>query len=66
MDETTSREKVLKSIRNALLSKTPNPNANVDLEAKFYAELDESLALNFAQEFTNLGVNLFIAKMKKT
>ncbi len=55
MDETTSREKVLKSIRNALLSKTPNPNANVDLEAKFYTELDESLALNFAQEFTNLG-----------
>lgn len=55
MDETTSREKVLKSIRNSLLSKTPNPHANVDLEAKFYGELDESLALNFAQEFTNLG-----------
>lgn len=55
MDETTSREKVLKSIRNALLGKTPNPYANVDLESKIYKELDESLALNFAQEFTNLG-----------
>jgi len=55
MDETTSREKVLKSIRNALLSKTPNPYANTEQESKIYGELDESLALNFAQEFTNLG-----------
>ncbi|MBN2236049.1 MAG: LUD domain-containing protein [Bacteroidales bacterium] len=55
MDETTSREKVLKSIRNSLLSKTPNPYTDTDLEGKIYAELDESLALNFAQEFTNLG-----------
>lgn len=55
MDETTSREKVLKSIRNSLLSKTPNPHANVDLESKIYSEIDESLALNFAQEFTDLG-----------
>jgi len=55
MDETTSREKVLKSIRNSLLGKTPNPHAQVDLESKIYGELDESLALNFAQEFTNLG-----------
>jgi len=55
MDETTSREKVLKSIRNSLLSKTSNPFADVDLESKIYNELDESLALNFAQEFTDLG-----------
>lgn len=55
MDETTSREKVLKSIRNSLLGKTPNPFSDVDLESKIYGELDESLALNFAQEFTNLG-----------
>jgi len=55
MDETTSREKVLKSIRNSILGKTSNPYANVDLESKIYGELDESLALNFAQEFTNLG-----------
>lgn len=55
MDETTSREKVLKSIRNAILGKTPNPFSDVDLESKIYGELDESLALNFAQEFTNLG-----------
>lgn len=57
MDETTSREKVLKSIRNSLLSKTPNPFSDVDLESKIYARLDESLALNFAQEFTSLGGN---------
>lgn len=55
MDETTSREKVLKSIRNSLMGKTPNPYSEVDLESKIYKELDESLALNFAQEFTNLG-----------
>ncbi|MDA3906479.1 MAG: LUD domain-containing protein [Bacteroidales bacterium] len=55
MDEITSREKVLKSIRNSLLSKTPNQYSNADLESKIYRELDESLALNFAQEFTDLG-----------
>ncbi len=55
MDETTSREKILKSVRNALMGETPNPYVNVDMESKIYNELDESLALNFAQEFTNLG-----------
>jgi len=55
MDETTSREKVLKSIRNSLLSKTPNPFSEVDLESEIYTKLDDSLALNFAQEFTDLG-----------
>lgn len=55
MDETTSREKVLKSIRNALMGKTPNPFATVDMESKIYPDLDESLALNFAKEFTDLG-----------
>jgi len=55
MDETTSREKVLKSIRNSLLGRTPNPFSSVDLESKIYKPIDESLALNFAQEFTSLG-----------
>ncbi len=55
MDESTSREKVLKSIRNSLLGKTPNPYANVDLESKIYNNLEDSLAINFAQEFTTLG-----------
>lgn len=55
MDETTSREKVLKSIRNSLLGRTPNPYSNVDMDSKTFKPLDESLALNFAQELTSLG-----------
>ncbi len=55
MEESTSREKVLKSIRNSLLGKTPNPYSEVDTDSKIYTDLDESLALNFAQEFTDLG-----------
>ncbi|HAG16834.1 MAG TPA: hypothetical protein DCG69_10015 [Bacteroidales bacterium] len=55
MEESTSREKVLKSIRNSLLGKTPNPYSEVDTDSKIFTDLDDSLALNFAQEFTDLG-----------
>ncbi len=55
MDETTSREKVLKKLRHALLYKMPNPVKQLDRESPIYADLREDLDINFAQEFTQGG-----------
>jgi len=55
MEESTSREKVLKRVRNALIYKTDNPYAQVDLESSVYQPLEESEDVNFAQELLNAG-----------
>ena len=55
MEESTSREKVLKRVRNALISKTDTPFPNIDLEKPVFKEMEESPDINFAQEFTKAG-----------
>lgn len=55
MEETTIRERIFKSIRNALIEKTNSPFADVDFESSIYKELKESEDVTFAQEFTKLG-----------
>jgi L-lactate dehydrogenase complex protein LldG len=55
MEESTSKEKVLKKVRDALINKTDNPYPNVDFETSVYKEINESLDVNFAQEFTRVG-----------
>ena len=55
MDDTTSREKVLKSIRNALISKLDNPYQDVDFDSSLYHPLDDAPEMVFAREL--LGVS---------
>lgn len=55
MDETTSREKVLKSIRNALMSKLDNPYQDVDFEASVFHDLDDAPEMVFARELINVA-----------
>jgi L-lactate dehydrogenase complex protein LldG len=55
MDESTSREKVFKAIRNASISKTDNPYTDIDFNGPIYQEMTESLDLTFAQEFTRIA-----------
>ena len=55
MEESTSREKVLKKVRNALIYKTDNPFPQVDFDSPVYQPIDESPDVNFAQEFTKAG-----------
>ncbi len=55
MEESTSKEKVLKKVRDALINKTDNPYPVVDFELPVYKEITESLDVNFAQEFTRAG-----------
>jgi len=59
MEESTSKEKVLKYIREALISKTDQPFPKIDYEKPVFREMEESLDINFAQELTSAG-GLFI------
>lgn len=52
MEETTSREKVLKRIRGALMSKTDNPYPSLDTDSSIYYDFTETKDITFAQEFT--------------
>jgi len=51
MEEAISKEKILKKIRNALISKADLPFADVDFETSVYKKSGESLAVSFAEEF---------------
>ncbi len=52
MEETTSREKVLKRIRGALMSKTDNPYPSLDTDSSIYSRFHGNKDITFAQEFT--------------
>jgi L-lactate dehydrogenase complex protein LldG len=55
MEESTSKEKVLKKIRDALIEKTEPPYPILDLESPVYTELTDSLDVTFAQELINVA-----------
>jgi len=55
MDETTSREKVLKKVRNALISKNENPYSSIDIDSSVYVKIEDTLDITFAQEFTKVS-----------
>lgn len=55
MEESTSKEKVLKSVREALISKTDQPFPKLDYEKPVFREMDDSPDIIFAQELTAAG-----------
>jgi len=55
MQESTSREKVLKKVRKALIQKSPNEAGDVDFDSNIYATSDEPLEIQFAQRFAALN-----------
>jgi L-lactate dehydrogenase complex protein LldG len=59
MEESTSKEKVLKYVREALISKTDQPYPKIDYDKPVFSEMEESPDINFAQELTKAG-GLFI------
>lgn len=54
MKESTSREKLLKKIRKALLEKRDNPYPNLE-ELPLYPEIEESAEVIFAEQFINVS-----------
>jgi len=55
MNEITSRERILKEIRNGLLNKIDNPYDTVNAKKPVFRDLEESIDLHFAQELSALG-----------
>jgi L-lactate dehydrogenase complex protein LldG len=54
MEESTSKEKVLKKIRDALIEKTEAPFPIIDNESSVYTEMEEPLDVTFAQELVKV------------
>lgn len=53
--ESTTREKVLKNIRHALINPSENPFPEVDFETEVYKPMDEEGDVTFAMEFSKAG-----------
>lgn len=54
-DSTTSKEKILKKVRAALIHKSRIETGDVDLESNIYNVPDDPFELIFAQAFTDAG-----------
>lgn len=65
MDDTTSREKVLKKIRNALIHKTQNPFPDIDFESNVYNEMPDSPDVVFAEEFIKMAGKFVYCESEK-
>lgn len=57
MEESTTREKILKKIRGALLHKADSPYPNIDFESEVYQESEDTSDIVFAQELLNASGN---------
>ena len=55
MEESTSKEKVLKKIRDALIEKTEPPYPIIDMDAPVYVPMTESLDVTFAEALVNVS-----------
>ena len=55
MEETTSREKVLKKLRDALISRSESPFPSLDLTSSVYKEIEDTLDITFAMEFSKVS-----------
>ncbi|HEX5003012.1 MAG TPA: LUD domain-containing protein [Bacteroidia bacterium] len=57
MQESTSREKILKKIRAALISKSANPYPHLDFDKQIFRMNDDVPELIFARNFRDAGGN---------
>ncbi len=55
MKESTSKEKILKGIRNALINVNPNPFNKQEENGQLFVESDDFPDVTFAKTFTELG-----------
>jgi len=63
MKESTSKEKILKKVRNALIEKMPGLYDNVDADVSVYVDSrTEYLEVEFAEVFSRIGGNFFFAQ----
>ncbi len=55
MQDTTSRERVLKSIRNALLDKEDSVSYDIDTDSNVFQPFEEEADIEFAKEFSRIA-----------
>ena len=55
MEESTSREKILKKVRDALIEKTEAPYPILDQESSVFKEMTEPLDVTFAEELIRIA-----------
>lgn len=55
MEESTSREKILKKVRDALIEKTEPPYPIIDQDSSVYREITEPLDVTFAEELVRIA-----------
>jgi L-lactate dehydrogenase complex protein LldG len=55
MEESTSREKILKKVRDALIEKTEPPYPIIDQDSSVYKEITEPLDVTFAEELVRIA-----------
>ncbi|MBW6460548.1 MAG: lactate utilization protein [Bacteroidales bacterium] len=65
MEESTSKEKVLKAVREAIISKTDQPYPKIDLDKPVFREMEESMDITFAQELTAAGANFIYCEHER-
>ncbi|MCX6231528.1 MAG: LUD domain-containing protein [Bacteroidetes bacterium] len=57
MKESTTKEKLLKQVRDALIDKSDNPYPDIDFESSIYKDITEPLDITFAEAFIAVGGN---------
>lgn len=65
MKTTTSKEIILKKIREALIHKTTQPFPQIDSSSSVYSSSDESLEIIFAEEFTKVQGQFIFCEYEK-
>ena len=55
MEDSTSREKILKKVRDALIEKTEPPYPIIDQDSSVYKEMTEPLDVTFAEELVRIA-----------
>ncbi|VAW26189.1 Predicted L-lactate dehydrogenase, hypothetical protein subunit YkgG [hydrothermal vent metagenome] len=55
MDETTTKEKILKRVRDALISKKENPFKNVNFNSSVFVQTEEDIEIAFARKLMDMG-----------
>jgi L-lactate dehydrogenase complex protein LldG len=65
MEDSTSREKILKKVRKALIHKSTQEIPDVDLDSNIYEIADEPMEILFAQKFTKLNGKFVFCENEK-
>lgn len=65
MQETTTKEKILKKVRNALISKQENPFSGVDFTASVFHDFEEEPVVQFAGNLNQAGGSFIYCENEK-